>query len=121
MIFASLTDAYELTETVSITFALLGLAIGGFTYIFNKSKRDYDKDTIRQLTTNNDVLRDQVKQLQADNANLKGEIAGLQNTVTAAPEIAELTKQTAKQHRDAMKLQKQILESMAKIVTGVTH
>ena len=85
----------------------------------NKSNQIIDKNTISTLKENNEALltdRDGWK-VRALTAEGKNEV--LQNTVTAAPDIAKLAATTAKQHSESMGLQRKIIGELQQFIKAV--
>lgn len=121
MIFASDTGTTNLYNIGSLVFFILGSLTYLLTYLrasVNKSNRDLDQDTISTLKENNEALttdRDGWKEraLTAEGKNIV-----LQNTVTAAPEIAKLATVTAQQHQESTKLQKDLIKEFKAFVTS---
>jgi hypothetical protein len=122
MIFAETTQtatSTNLFNIVSVLFTVLGALafIAAYFYVtLKKGERDYDKDTIRSLTENNTALRNELTAVKRERDQLIGEKTAWQKDITAAPEIEKLTKQMAKEHKDAMAAYRKILTALSKII-----
>lgn len=97
-------------EIAGIILGVLGALSFLLTYIraaINKSNRDIDRNTITSLKDSNAALTED-RDMWKEKANkLEGQNKVLQETVTGAPLIAELTRQVAKQHAATAKWQTQ--------------
>ncbi len=116
----------EPVNVVSIVFFVLGSLVFLLTYVrsaINKSNRDIDRNTIGSLKDNNDALSEEREMWRTRALDAEGQNKVLQNTITAAPAIAQLTELVAKQHaentrwqQENTKLQTKMLKSFESFV-----
>lgn len=124
MIFATaITSATDTSQTEAVIGAIgIVLTIVGLVYVVlrgssYKQNHITDQNTITSLK---DRMESAVADLEIEKARankLEGENKTLQDTVTAAPLIAQLTAQVTKQHTASMKWQKQT----AKLQSEMLH
>ena len=118
------TNLFNIAGTVGVAITIIGIAyivIRGSIYSKNHS---IDQQTITTYKNRNDSLSDENKDLRVEidewkekAHKLEGEKSAWQETVTAAPQIAALTAQVAKQHTASVKWQKQT----AKLQSEMLH
>lgn len=121
MDFATLNSS-TIYNVGSIIFLLIGSLTFLLTYLrgaVNKSNHDIDQNTINSLKENNLALTNERDSWRERALDAEGQNKVLQNTITAAPEIAKLAKQTAIQHKASMKIQNDTLKVMKHLVTSL--
>lgn len=118
---SAIVESIRPIDVVGIASFILGSLTFLITYIrasINKSNRDIDRNTITSLKDSNSALVEE-RDMWKERANkLEGQNKVLQETVTAAPEIARLTEMTARQHNVTVKWQKDIAELQKSMLTA---